>query len=531
MLLFFNGTIHTMDDQHPSPEAVLVGNDGRIHWVGSVSQAESRISGDVSRVDLGGRTLIPGFNDAHVHVQWLGLMLTLMVNATITNAPDILAVVSLYREKASKLPPGTWITGGGYNENFLPEKRHPTRYDLDQASTEHPVTLTHTSGHTAVANSKALELAGITRDTPDPQGGHIVRDEHGEATGVLEETAMQLVFHLIPEITEDQMAQAIKAAIQHQLSHGITAATDPMSSPFHIRVYRQLEEAGELRIRINLMAERRSGDEVYPLPEKFVSDWLRVDTVKFFADGGLTSGGAAIRQPYKELGTHGLLFYETEQMADLMWEAHEAGFRIGTHANGDTALDQVIGVYEAITARKPDPRIRHRIEHLALPDPEHLARCAQIGVMAATQTVFLPAMGATYRRYIPDYYVPRAYGVRDMLDAGVDVALSTDAPVVPDDNPFIGLKAAVDRLDHEGKPLAGHQAITMQEALYAYTMAGAILSGDEDRFGSITPGKWADLAVLSADPLTTPVENLLSIKVDQTYVGGKLMYERGEAFA
>jgi predicted amidohydrolase YtcJ len=287
-----------------------------------------------------------------------------------------------------------------------------------------------------------------------------------------------------------------------------------------------LEAAGELTVRINLLAERRSGDVIFPLPEQYVSPTLRLDSVKFFSDGGMTSATAAISVPYKEVGGHGIMIYETEQMAELMWEAHEAGFHIATHANGDLALEQVIGIYEAITARKPEPKLRHRIEHLALPTPDHLRRLAAIGAMAATQTVFLPAMGATFRRYMPDVYVPGAYGVRAMLDAGIDVALSTDAPVVPDDNPLIGLKSAVDRLDHAGVPFAPKQAITPYEALYAYTMGGAILSGDEDNRGSITPGKWADLVVLSGDQLTTPAGSLLDLRVEQTYVGGKLMYER-----
>lgn len=526
MLLFYNGTIHTMDKAYVAPQAVLVSDDGRVRAVGSLAAVEAAASGPVQRVDLRGRTLIPAFNDAHVHVQWLGLMLTLMVDATIIKAPNIPAIIDLYRRKAQQRPAGHWITGGGYNENFLPEKRHVTRYDLDAASTQHPLSLTHTSGHVCVANSKALEIAGVTRDTPDPQGGHIVRDANGEPTGVLEETAMQLVLQHVPEITEAQLAEAIRAAMQHQLSLGIASATDPAVNPFHIKVYRDLDAAGELTVRINLLAERRSGEVIYPLPERYVSDWLRLDSVKFFADGGMTSATAAIRIPYKEVGTHGIMIYETEHMADLMWEAHEAGFRIGTHANGDTALEQVISIYEALRQRKPEPKLRHRIEHLALPDPEHLERAARIGVMAATQTVFLPAMGATFRRYMPEVYIPRAYGVRAMLDAGITVALSTDAPVVPDDNPLIGLKAAVDRLDHAGNPLGAEQAISMEEALYAYTMGGAILSGDEDNRGSITPGKWADLVILSGDPLTTPAEALLALYVEQTYVGGTLRYER-----
>jgi len=526
MLLFYNGTIHTMDAATPQVEAVAVGDDGRILAVGALSDVQNAVSAGAVHVNLNGRTLIPGFNDAHVHVQWLGLKLTHMIDATITNAPNIPALVQLYRDRAQTQAADSWITGTGYNENFLPEKRHVTRFDLDQASADHPMTVTHTSGHVVVANSRALKIAGITRETLDPPGGHIVRDEHGEPTGVLEETAMELVFQHIPPISQETLAQAIRAAMQHQLAYGITSATDPAVDPFHIQVYRQLDAAGELTVRIHLLAERRSGAVIYPLPDYYISDTLRLDAVKFFADGGMTSATAAISIPYKETGTHGIMIYETEDMAELMWEAHDAGFKIATHANGDTALEQVIGIYELVNARKPEARLRHRIEHLALPTKDHLRRLAAIGAMAATQTVFLPAFGAAFRRYMPDGYVLNAYGVRDMLDAGIVVALSTDAPVVPDDNPLIGIKAAIDRLDHEGKPFGATQAITPYEALYAYTMGGALLSGDEANRGSITPGKWADLAILSGDPLTTPTEALLSLHVDETYVGGKLMYQR-----
>jgi predicted amidohydrolase YtcJ len=184
----------------------------------------------------------------------------------------------------------------------------------------------------------------------------------------------------------------------------------------------------------------------------------------------------------------------------------------------------VLATYGLMAARTPGRR--HRIEHLALPSAEQLARCRELGVMAATQTVFLPAMGATFRRYMPEHFYARAYGVRAMLDAGLTVALSTDAPVVPDDNPLLGLKAAVDRLDHAGAPLGPGQAIAPAEALWAYTMAGAVMSDDDGNRGSITPGKWADLAVLSGDPLATPVERFLEIQVEQTYLGGNLVYER-----
>ena len=211
-----------------------------------------------------------------------------------------------------------------------------------------------------------------------------------------------------------------------------------------------------------------------------------------------------------------------------MWESHAAGFQIATHTNGDVAMKQVLDIYEALGRRLDQPQLMHRIEHLALPTREQVAQAARLRVGVAMQTVFLPAMGATYRRYLPDEYIPRAYPAREALDAGIPFALSTDAPVVPDDNPLIGLKAAVDRLDHRGAALGPTQAITIEEALHAYTMGGAILSGDSGNRGSLTPGKWADLVVLSGDPLTTPPAELLSLQVEETYVAGKCVYRAAD---
>lgn len=521
MKLFHNGIIHTIDPNFSSPEAVLTDDQGRIAAVGKLADLDRP---DAERIDLAGRTLIPGFNDAHVHVSWLGLLLTHLVDVRIHVAPNIPAILSRFAERAEKEPTGAWISGVGYNEALLPEGRHLTYHDLDQASTDHPILLTRTCGHIAVANSLALKLAGIDRNTPNPPGGVIVRDAQGNPTGVLQETAMTLCSRLIPDPTDEQMKAAIRACMQHELSLGITSATDPAPTPSQVAVYHQMEADGELTVRINLMPIVRDGDQRFPLPEKYVSDTLRIDTVKFFADGGMTSATAAISLPYKETGEHGVMIYETEDLADAMWEAHSNGYRIGTHANGDVALEQVISVYELLNERDPRPDLRHRIEHLALPTPEQLERCRKLGVMAATQTVFVSAMGATFRRYMPDVYYARAYGVRSMLDAGLTVALSTDAPVVPDDNPLLGIKTAIDRLDHAGNPLGENQAVTPYEALYAYTMAGAILSGDQDNRGSITPGKWADLVVLSGDPLTTAPAHLLNLKGEETYVKGELVW-------
>jgi predicted amidohydrolase YtcJ len=526
MKLFHNAIVHTMDAHLPAAEAVLVGDNGRIASVGAKDDLAARAP-QAQRLDLGGATLLPGFNDAHVHIWKLGLLLTVQVDARTSVAPDIPTIARLFRERGSVTPSGTWLTGRGYNEAELSERRHLTRHDLDAASTEHPIALTRTCGHMIVANSRALALAGITRDTPDPHGGTIVRDADGEPTGLLQETAQGLITRVIPDYSDDVMSKAICAAMAHQLALGITSATDPLLTPLHLRVYHQLAAAGQLAVRVNGLPIRRpdGGSETLPLPERYVSDTLRIDCVKLFADGGLSGATAAISQPYKVTGETGVLRFEDDELIELMYEAHAAGFRIATHAIGDVAIEQVISAYEELHKRKA-MLLRHRIEHLGLPSTNHLRRCKAINLIAVPQTIFLYALGTTYRRYLPDAFYPRCYPVRAMLDAGLTVALSSDAPVVPDDNPLLGMKAAIDRADTNGDPIAPEQAITAQEALYAYTMGGALASGDVSNRGSLTAGKWADMVVLDGNPLTVEPAALPSLKVLQTYVGGRLVYER-----
>lgn len=529
MFLLYNGIIHTMDSQNRNPDLVVVDEmSGRIRSVGKLDYRSTMQP--MRRVDLEGRTLLPGFNDAHVHLWKLGLLLTVEVDARRTAAPDIAAVIATFRARAASAAPGTWITGRGYNEVDLPEKRHPTAQDLDAASADHPIALTRTCGHMLVANSLALRMAGITAETADPPGGVIVRGADGQPTGLLQETAMGLISRIIPPRTDDELGRAIQAAMRHQLSLGITSAADPLLMTNHLRVYRALDAAGTLPMRATGFPIRRpdGGTETFPLPERHVSPMLRIDTVKFFADGGLSGATAAVSQPYRTIGGQGVLRFDSAELLDLMWEAHEAGWRIATHAIGDVALEQVISIYEVLHQQKPGTGLRHRIEHVGLPTPEHLRRMKAIDAIAVPQTVFLPALGASFRRYLPDDYLARAYPVRAMLDAGLTIALSSDAPVVPNDNPLLGIKAAIDRFDPLGEALAPDQAITAYEALYAYTMGGAIASGDAENRGSITQGKWADLIVLNGDPLreaSIAPERLLDIRVEQVYLGGQLVYE------
>ena len=516
-LTFENGHLLTQEPSRPTAVAMAV-RDGKIVGVGPVAEMRSLAGPGAGRVDLGGRTMIPGFNDAHAHLWKIGHLLTTMVDLRRTRA--LADMAPLLRAAHLRLGPAAWLLGRGYNEANLAEGRAPLRADLDAVVPDRPVVMTRTCGHSYAANSAALARAGITRDTADPAGGLIGRDAHGEPTGLLHETAMGLINRHLPPSTRDDFAAMITAATRHQLTLGITSTNDAGVNPELLAVYRWMDREQLLPSRVNVMALRAvDGVGVVPLPERHRSDRLRVDTVKFLADGGLSGATAALSMEYRHAPTRGVLRFEREELLALAREAHDAGWRVATHAIGDVTIDQVLDVYAAL-GRGP---MRHRIEHFGLPSAAQLARAAALGVIASPQTVFLHELGKNFRAYIPDALFARTYPVRAMLDAGVTVALSSDAPVVENDNPLQGMRSAIDRADGDGRAILPEQSITAAEALYAYTMGGAIASGDADNRGSLAVGKWADVAILSGDPLATPVHDLTNLRVEATWLGGSLV--------
>jgi predicted amidohydrolase YtcJ len=529
-LIFTNGVIHTMDFMRdvPRAEAVATAN-GRILAVGTLAEVEATTNAKTKRIDLAGRTLIPGLNDAHVHVWKVGLLLTTMLDARPAATPDIPSIVAAFRARAATVPAGTWLTGRGYNNVVLPEHRHPTCADLDAASTAHPIVLIHTSAHAAAVNSLALQLAGITRDTPDPEGGHIERDEHGEPTGVLHETAMAAVNRVQPPASDTEFAAAVFAAMQSYARLGFTSVTDPGVNPEQLAVYRQLAQSDSLPIRANVMARRHTDDgATVALPERFEYPMLRIDTVKLFADGGLSSGNAAISVPYRhDSSTRGLLRVSDEQMRGDVLDIHRAGLRVAIHAVGDRAIEQVIDAmeraYDHGYMMHDGRRVLHRIEHFGLPNADHLRRCKD-RISIVPQQIFIHALGSTFLNYVPDELLPRLYPLRTILDAGLTVALSSDAPVVPDYSAFAGMKAAADRQTADGRIISPEQAVSPAETLPLYTLGGAVVAGEDHLKGSITPGKYADLCVLSHDPTTTPVEALTDIRAHMTILAGKIIY-------
>jgi predicted amidohydrolase YtcJ len=521
-LLLINGNVLTMDAETPRASAVAF-SGGRIARIGATKTLLAGTPPEAAVVDLGGRTVLPAFTDAHAHVWKMGHLLTTMLD--LRKASSIGDLVARVNARHLQLPGNQWLLGRGFNEVAMPEKRKPTRLDLDRAAPDRPAVLTRTCGHIYAVNSAALKLAGITAGTQSPVGGVIERDERGEPNGLLHETAMGLINRVMPPPSAADYERMIQAALQHQLSLGIAASSDCGVTPELLEVYFEMDRRGELPARVNVMPLRRvdSRKDPVPLPAQYVSDMLRVDTVKFLADGGLSGGTAALSIPYRHADTKGTLRFDPADLKQLCRESHEEGWKIATHAIGDVAIDLVLSVYESL-GRHPRG-FRHRIEHFGLPDAEQLRRAAKMGVISAPQTIFIHALGANFLEMLPDSFLPRTYPIRGMLDAGLTVALSSDAPVVEDDNPLMGIYAAVTRRTKDGRTIQPEQSITVAEALHGYTVGGAVAAGEIDSRGTITPGKWADVVVLSGDPLKADPEALPHIRADMTFLAGTKVYQ------
>lgn len=514
-----------MDPDCPVAEALLVEGE-RIAAVGRYDELSPVLREGAAAVDLGGGCLLPGFNDAHIHVWKVGHFLTGLLDlrgvGSIVELQERLAVFAEnYR--------GEWIVGRGFNELQLAERRLPVAADLDAVVPDRPVVLIRTCAHIAVTNRRAMQLAGIDRRSNPPPGGTIEKDERGRPTGVLAETALGLVMRHVPPPTAADYRRMIGAAGREMLSMGITSATDPAVLPDLLAVYREMAQAGVLPLRINALAIRLpdGGTEPLPLPEKYRDAHLRIDGIKFFSDGGLSGRTAALRRPYRG-GGKGILRLEEDSFFELAAEAHRRGYRIGTHAIGDAAIEVVLRVYERLE-RELGQGKRHRIEHLGLPTEAHLVRIARRGIIAVPQAIFLRELGANFRAYLPGGYLRRCYPLRSVLDYGICLALSSDAPVVRNYHPLSGLQTAVLRRDERGVALAPEESISVEEGLKAYTVGGAMAGGDFSEKGTLSAGKLADLVVLDRDPLEAPVSQLEGIAVNATYLGGACRWRREEA--
>ena len=518
-LLIYNANILSFHDGFDNEQCdTIVINGTTIEAVGKYEELKKLIKLDTTIIDAQGKTIMPGFNDSHIHIWKVGNLKTFMLDVRGVNSKEeMLQLLKTYNEQNPHLK---WITARGFNEAAWEDKSIPTKIDLDEVSTSKPIYLIRTCAHIAVCNSKALEIAEINTQTKVPEGGTINMGADNNPNGIITETALGLVAHKIPPYSKEDLKIMIRACRSEMYSYGITAATDPAADPLLIEAYKEMNEAGELGFRLNILPIilPDGSSEPYPIPALYSSDFLNINTVKFFADGGLSGQTAALKRTYKNSAEHGVLRLNKPQYIALCMQCMSKGLGVATHAIGDAAIEMVIEVYADLN--KEYPSLIKRIEHLGLPEKKHLETMAANNIACNMQTIFLDELGKNFIQYLDEVYLEQCYPVRSVLDHNVLVALSSDAPVVKNFNPLKGVSAAITRQTSEGVTIGIQQNITITEALKAYTINATKIS-NETRYGSLEKGKLADFILLNKNPLYVQANNFDSIKVISTYINGK----------
>ena len=503
-------------------DALLI-EDNTIKAVAKYDDLKNQIHSNTTIINAAGKTLMPGFNDTHIHLWKVGNLKTYMLDVRGVQSLD--EMLSMLQDYERQYPDAAWITARGFNEALWKDGKIPTAKDIDNVIREKPVYVIRTCAHIAVANSKAIELCGITKATATPAGGVIGKDDSGRPNGIFSETALGLIANHVPAYTKAQLKVMVKAAREELYEYGITAATDPAVDPLLLEAYFEMNDDRELGFRLNTLPIilPDGGEKPYPVPAKFSSPFFNVNTVKFFSDGGLSGKTAALKKHYKDSPEQGVLRLKEQQYLQLCKAVMQNGLGIATHAIGDAAIEVVIKIYKQLHADFPS--LIKRIEHLGLPEEKHLQDMQAYNIAASMQTIFINELGKNFIKYLDEAYLQQCYPVKSVLQHGILTALSSDAPVVKEFNPFKGIEAAVTRKTNDGSVIAVNEAITIEDAFKCYTSNAAAISG-ADNYGSIKEGMLADFILLDKNPLDCKPEELTSIKVEKTFVDGSLVWER-----
>lgn len=527
-VVFINAKVWTVDPRKPEAEAVAVLH-GRILAVGTNTEINKHIGKTTEVIDVQGRRMLPGFIDNHTHFMSGGFQLQ-SVDLRYANNEEEFA--RLIKERAEKYP-GRWITGGDWDHDRWPSGRLPTKELIDRYTPNTPVFVNRYDGHMALANSYVLKLAGITKDTPDPPGGTIVKDpKTGEPTGVLKDEAMSYVYRIMPDPSEEEMLEAARLALAEARTLGITSIQD-MSTPDHLRVYQTLKQRGELTARFFCRLPIGQWEHLARTGIKvpFGDEWIRIGSLKAFADGSLGSSTALFFEPFtSDPSTRGL---PSDILLDGRLEkwalaADRAGLQLSIHAIGDSANSLILDLFEKITRTNPTWDRRFRIEHAQHIHPKDFKRFAELGVIASVQPYHAIDDGRWAESRIGHERCKTTYAFKTFLDHDVKMSFGSDWTVAPL-NPLLGIYAAVTRRTIDGKHPNGwfpEQKISVPQAIRAYTIDAAYGAFEEHEKGSIEVGKLADLVVLSDDILKIDPMKIENVSVAMTVVDGRVVYEK-----
>ena len=531
-LVLLNGKIATMDDKNPRANALVVSGE-RIIYSGEDDVARDYITKETEVIDLKGRLVLPGFNDAHLHFAGGGLT---FLRVDLNGCRSFQEIGGRLKNKINKLSSCSWILGRGWDHTLFNQGNWPDKSFLDGIAPQNPVFLKRVDGHIGWANSLALQLAGINSNTPSSEGGVIVKDSlTEEPTGILMEKAMDLIEKIIPKPSLDELTLAIREAIKEAKRYGITSIQDNSDLEV-IEVYKKLLEKNELKVRVSewLPLELiRNPDELNRLKESLSdcgsvgtakSNLLKPGLLKIMADGTLGSRTAFLFEPYSdEPEKSGVLLLEERDLEEMASLADKSGYQVGIHAIGDRANHIVLNVYEKIEKLNPKREKRHRIEHCSVLKEMDIPRFAELAVIASVQPAFWSSDKKWLQQRLGKERLKRAYPFRSLLDSGANLAFGTDWPV-ESLNPMIGIYSAVTR-EVETHSDASLQ-ITIEEAVKAYTLGSAYAQFQEKEKGSLEAGKLADIIVLSKDIFSIPSEEILETEVELTILGGKVIFSR-----
>jgi predicted amidohydrolase YtcJ len=525
--LVYNVRGYTMNNGERLEFSALEYDAGVITAVYADEAGASTSTAD-TRIDGGGATMLPGLIDAHGHIPDLGEALA---TVDLTGAQSELEAARRVGERAAAQPGGGWIRGSGWNQVLWEGGAFPTRATLDAEAPDRPVILNRVDVHAVWVNSRALELAGIDRDTPDPEGGFIQRDAAGEPTGVLVDNAMALVKRVLPEKTLAQHREEISRAMQYLLSLGMTGAHDAGVSDAQMRAYESLLQDNALPMRVYAMLSTSGDDNNTRLasgPLDYPGGRLSARSVKVYADGALGSRGAALIEDYSDdPGNRGLLLQSDAQLRATMQGAAKAGFQVNVHAIGDRANRRVLDEFALINKDAQQRALRHRVEHAQVLSPEDLGRFKALGIIASMQPTHATSDKNMAGDRLGEVRLEGAYAWKTVLDSGARMAGGSDFPVEPP-NPFFGLHAAVTRQDRGGEPPGGwrsEESLSREQALSLFTEDAAYAGHAEARIGRLAPGYAADYILISDDYFEMPAASIWEIRVLRTVVDGKVVYE------
>ncbi|QYX57182.1 amidohydrolase [Roseovarius sp. SCSIO 43702] len=510
--------------------------DGKVMASGSDADIEGLIGSDTKVIDLKGRLATPGLNDVHMHLLPYGTAMA-EVDLRPSAAPSIAAVKTALADRAATMPKGEWVIGRGYDHFAFDEKRHPTCAELDEACPDHPVYIVRTDGHLAVANSRAFELAGITADTPSPEGG-LIEKKDGKLTGLVAETGREKLMNVMPKKTADELVESIVRGGEDLLTYGITscmeAAIGIRDGWTEMEAYQKCHAEGRMPVRVygTLM-----GDKTRSILERCMDEGLvtgngdeifRIGPVKIFTDGSAGGRTAAMKRPYMGGGpddTGLLCIPDQDELNAMVLEAHKAGYQFAIHAIGDAAIEEVLNAYEAAYEAHPVKDRRHRIEHCGWLTGDQMERMKKMHVLPVPQPSFLYYFGDLYLTLLEEERVAASHPMRDWLNAGLHPQASTDCPVT-EIAPMPVIYNMVTRKTSKGTVIGEDQKLTMEEALHAYTWASAYATHEETIKGTLADGQLADIAVFDRNLFEIDPEEILETRCDMTILGGNLVYER-----